>query len=399
MDFSLGTDLLEFQHLVRGFVKREFDPGEGGRQQGSGFNRQGWDKCADFGIQALPITERYGGLGKDLLACVVAMEELGYGCRDGGLLFSLCCHIGTCALPIQLMGTDAQKNTYLPGMAAGYLIGGHPIADLGTPTEGARTPIRATRTGTGFSLRGTIRHAANASVANVFTVFAVTDGGPADDPGNPNAPRQGLTAFLVNRDEAGVHIGTPKPSMGLGGSLIAELSFDDCQVPETAVLGAVDGAQELLSARFRWQMVCLLACALGRMERQLDASLHFAGERHQFGRNIGEFQAVSHRLADMKMRVELSRLLLHKTAWMENRGQDSLMYAAIAKLFVGAGYVASSRDAIQIHGGYGYMTESGVERDLRDAMGSHAYAGASDVQRDIIAHLLGVGEPDAIPRI
>lgn len=406
MDFSLDADAETLQRSVLEFATKEFASSSAAARNATGFDQRGWDKCADFGLQALPITERYGGLGKDLGACAVALEALGRGCRDGGLLFSLCVQLGTGALPVMHYGTDAQKNRYLPGMAAGYLVGGHAMPEAGIDSSDARTAVRAIPTDAGYALRGVERFASNASCAHVFLVFASEPSGPASAE-NSDASEP-LTAFLVARDTPGLTIGASHSAMGLGHSLIGELSFDDCQVPRSAVLGQPGAGMEIFAARFRWFLCCLLATTLGRMERQLHEAREYAQNRQQFGKPIGAFQTVAHRLADMKMRVEMARLLVHRLAWSEARNLvnrpgtdgwatssgvlDADLFAAIGRLFIGQAYISSSRDAIQLHGGYGFMAEAGVASDLHDALGYHAIGGMADAQRDMIARMLGVGD-------
>jgi alkylation response protein AidB-like acyl-CoA dehydrogenase len=178
--------------------------------------------------------------------------------------------------------------------------------------------------------------------------------------------------------------------MGLRTSPMAELVFEDCFIPDGARLGPEGAGAKIFGSSMEWERSCILASQIGAMERQLEESVAYAREREQFGQPIGKFQAVSHRLVDMKLRLETSRLLLYKVAWLKKEGKPATMEAALAKLYLSEAFVASSLDAIQVHGGYGYTTEFEIERDLRDAVGGMLYSGTSEIQRNIIARLLGL---------
>jgi alkylation response protein AidB-like acyl-CoA dehydrogenase len=166
--------------------------------------------------------------------------------------------------------------------------------------------------------------------------------------------------------------------------------FQDCEVPSTNVLGRPGGGMAVFNASMDWERSCILASAVGTMQRQLERSIDYARERKQFGQSIGKFQAVSHRIVEMKLRIETARLLLYRLGWLKGRGRTSAHEAALVKLHVSESFVRSSLDAIQIHGGYGYMTELELERELRDAIGGRLYSGTSDIQRNIIAASLGL---------
>lgn len=402
MDFALTPDLLELKRSIAAFTEKEFGnkPYDIPRES---LDLDAWRRCADFGIQALPVPAAYGGLDRDLMACAIVMQTLAHGCRDSRLLFALSAHFGTFALPILRFGTDAQKNEYLPAMSAGRLIGGHTL-DTVAPNQSLELPLTATKTTDGYLLDNAACMVTHPSNAHVFLVFAAVEEQPPSSDNHPPParttppdrypPQTACTALLIRRDTQGLDIG---PTQSIDEPCIAptaSLAFHGCEVRESDVLGRVHGGRDLLTMRFRWELCCLLACALGRMERQLADCLSYTRDRRQFGKPISEFQAVAHKLADMKVRIELGRVLLEKIAWMESHGQDALMFVAIAKLFIGRGYIASSRDAVHLHGGYGYMRESGMPHSLDAALAQHSYQGAADVQRDIIAYLLGIRTPN-----
>jgi alkylation response protein AidB-like acyl-CoA dehydrogenase len=220
-----------------------------------------------------------------------------------------------------------------------------------------------------------------APLADVALVFATT---------NPAAGKWGISAFLVERGTPGFRAEPMQQKMGLRTVPIGELAFEDCTVPESSRLGPEGAGVSISQHSLEVERCCILASQLGAMERQLARAVEHARSRHQFGQSIGKFQSVSNRLADMKLRIETARLLLYKVAWLVDRGTPAMMEAALLKLYLSEAFVESGLDAIRIHGGEGYLSAAGIERDLRDAIGGVIYAGTSDIQRNIVARLLGV---------
>jgi hypothetical protein len=230
-------------------------------------------------------------------------------------------------------------------------------------------------------LTGSKTFVTNAPVADLFVVFArLARGGGIG----------GVTAFLVERETPGLTVGPPMRKMGLRTSPMAEVALAGCEVPAGAVLGAPGSGAAVFTTSIDWERSMLLAPALGTMQRQLEDSVRHARERRQFGQPIGKFQAVSGRIVDMAVRLETSRLLLYRLAWLRGQKKRPLFESALAKLHVSESLVQSSLDALQVHGGAGYLVESGLERDVRDAIGSRIYSGTSEIQRAIVARGLGL---------
>jgi hypothetical protein len=215
----------------------------------------------------------------------------------------------------------------------------------------------------------------------VFVVFASID---------PRKGVLGLTCLLVDRDTPGFRVSPPIGKMGLTTSPMAELVFDDCEVPVESRLGKEGRAAAIFDDSMEWERSCILAPFLGTMQRQLELCLRHAKQRRQFGKRIGDFQAVSGRLVQMKVRLETGRLLLYRAAWAKQHGQPAAGEAAIAKLYLAEAALQSSLDAVQIHGGYGFTTEYEFERQVRDAVGGRLYSGTSEIQAAIIARTLGL---------
>jgi hypothetical protein len=221
----------------------------------------------------------------------------------------------------------------------------------------------------------------NAPIADIAVVFATVD---------PSKGISGITAFIVNKEMQGFSISRHLDKMGLRTSPMAEIILQNCFVPEENRLGQIGGGTSIFTNSMGWERSSILGSQIGAMEYQLETSIRYARERRQFGQPIGKFQSVSNRIADMKVRLETARLLLYNVAWTKQQGKSAVLEAALAKLYLSECFVESSLDAIRIRGGYGYMTEFEVERDLRDAIGGIIYSGTSDIQRTIIARLSGL---------
>ena len=380
MDFSWSEEQRQLEESVIAFARRELrtDPGVEEHQ----FSRGLWRKCAAFGLQGLPISEEHGGQGADALTTMLALEALGYACTDNGLIFSINAHVWSAAMPILRFGTEAQKRHYLPGLCDGTLIGvqGMTEPESGSDAFGLRT--RASQRDAEFLLTGTKTFVTNAPIADVFIIFASTD---------PSLGSMGISAFIVDREAPGLTVGKAFEKMGLRSSPMSELFFDGCVVPEENLLGKLGNGMAIFNHSIDWERACILASAVGAMQRQVEESVAYARSRYQFGQAIGRFQAVSHRIADMRVRTDAARLLLYSAGFAKQQGVKApAAESAIAKLFIGEAWVQNSLDALQNHGAYGYMTETGVERDVRDSIAGRIYSGTSDIQRNIIASSLGL---------
>jgi alkylation response protein AidB-like acyl-CoA dehydrogenase len=348
---------------------------------GETFNAAAWRQCAEFGVLGMPVPKEHGGLGLGLSALLSVMEGLGYGTRDQGLLFSLNAHLWTNTIPILRYGTAEQRQRFLPGLCDGSLIGANAASepDAGSDVFSMRT--RAVRDGESYVLNGTKMFVTNATVADLYVAYATLD---------PALGVTGVTAFIVERDTPGLSISRKLHKMGLRTSPMAEVIFEDCRIPISNRLGREGRGVEVFECSMEWERGSILASCLGVMRRQLEDCVRHARERRQFGRPIGKNQSVANRIVDMKVRLETCRPLVHRIGELKDRDRPAMLEAAMAKLYVSDCFVKSSLDAVQIFGGYGYMTEQQVERDLRDAVGSGLYSGTSEIQRNIIAKALGL---------
>jgi alkylation response protein AidB-like acyl-CoA dehydrogenase len=314
----------------------------------------------------------------DLLA---VMEGLGRGARDQGLLFSLNAHLWTNSIPILRYGSTEQRKRYLPGLCDGTLVGANAASEPDSGSDVFSMRTRAMRDGSGYVLSGTKMFVTNAPVADLFVAYATV---------KPELGPMGITAFIVERDTPGLVISRELDKLGLRTSPMAEVVFEDCRVPAEQRLGREGRGVEVFECSMEWERGCILASCLGVMHRQLQACVEHARTRKQFGKPIGKYQSVANRLVDMRVRLDTSRPLVYRIGALKDAGRDATTEAAIAKLHVSESFVKSCLDAIQVFGGYGYMTETGLERDLRDSVGSTLYSGTSEIQRNIIARGLGL---------
>ncbi len=380
MEFAWNDEQLEFRSNVIDFAQ-SLNEGLVEREKAGVFPRDLWSRCAEFGVQGLPIPEEYGGTNADVITTMISMEALGYACRDQGLLFSIHAHMWAVELPILAFGTGEQKHLYLPKLCDGSWIGAHGMSEPDSGSDAFGLTTRAARDGDRYTLNGTKTFVTNAPEADLFLVFATVD---------RQKKMWGVTAFLVERGTKGLSVSNKIEKMGLTTSPMAEVILEDCEVPVENRLGREGQGAAIFNHSMGWERSCILASDVGAMERQLETCVDYAKTRHQFDKPIGNFQLISSKIADMKVRLETSKLLLYRAAWAQATGGDNGLEAAIAKLHISEAAVQSALDAIQIHGGYGYMREFEVERALRDSIGGKLYSGTSEIQRLIIARHLGL---------
>ena len=381
MDFSWQPEQEQLYARMVTFARDALDDDVAADERESRFPRDKWDRCAQEGILGLALPVEHGGAGHDVLTVAHAMEGLGYGCRDNGLLLALNAQMWTVQMSILQAGTTEQKQRYLPELVSGRSIGAYAITEPEAGSDVYRQQARADRRDGTYRLNGHKILISLAAVADLVVVFAST---------RPDAGAWGVSAFLVDRGTPGLEIGPPVDKMGLRTVPMAEIRLVDCDVPVSARLGHEGAGLAISNNSLEWERSCMLATYIGTMQRQLERTVAEARTRRQFDRPIGDFQAVSHRIVEMKLRLECARALAYRVAWKKSRGENAPLEAALAKICLSEGFTASSLAALLVHGGRGYLSETEVERDLRDAVGSLIYGGTSDIQRNVVARLLGL---------
>ncbi len=343
------------------------------------FSREAWQRCADYGLLRMPIPEEYGGMGHPITDLIAVMEGLGYGCRDQGLLFSLNAHLWTNSIPILLYGTQEQKQKYLKSLSDGTLIAANGASEPDAGSDIFSMKTSAQLDGDHYLLNGTKMFVTNAPVADLFVVYATL---------NPELGSMGITAFIIDRNTPGLTVSSSIEKMGLRTAQMGKVTFNDCKIPRSNRLGREGRGVEIFECSMEWERGCILATCLGHMKWQLERCIDHVRKRKQFGRSIGKFQSVANLIVSMKIRLETCRPLIYRIGYLKEKNLPTLMESAIAKAHVSESYVQSSLDAIRVFGGYGYLTEYEIERDLRDSVGSILYSGTSEIQRNIIARCL-----------
>ncbi|WP_437722386.1 acyl-CoA dehydrogenase family protein [Sorangium sp. So ce861] len=356
------------------------------------------------GALGLPIARDLGGEGLDLVTTALAYEGLGAALRDGGVLLAAGAHLFGVALLLARVGTPAQQRAWLPRMATGERMATVAATEAGAGSDVASAEATADRTAAGYRLTGEKRYVTWADRADVYLAIA-RDGGDGRAGG---APARGLTALLVPRDAAAgadaagapaaaaglgaarIRPGPPLATAGLRGARLAPVSFAACEVGPDALLGRAGAGLAVFQIAMTYERALILAFRLGAMERALGEAVRFARERAIGGRSIARHQAVAHRLARMKLRLETSRLLVYRAAWELDQGHRGQAEAALAKWHAADSAVQFALDDLQLRGGAGYLEESGLPSAVDDALGGSIHSGTSDVLATIVARWLGV---------
>ncbi|MGH3972830.1 MAG: acyl-CoA dehydrogenase family protein [Pseudonocardiaceae bacterium] len=350
-------------------------------EQGA-FSWDKWKLIQQCGILSLPFDQRWGGLGQDLITTMYVLEGLGEGCRDGGLSFSVTTSMASVGIPLEHFGSAELKDKYLPRICSGEAIGAHAITEADGGSDAMHMRTKANRDGDHFILRGSKTFVSNGPIADMFVIYAGTH--PAGGP-------LGTTAFLVERDTPGLEIGKPIKKMGLRTAPLSELFFDQCRIPASRVIGRVGGGFLVLDYVMKREILFSFIVNVGEMQHRLDRCIDYAKTRTQFGKPIGSYQAIANKIVDMKIRLETARKWLYDTAERLVNGQNVTVDMAIAKLLTSESNVTSSLAAVQIFGGNGYMTEYGLEKDVRNAVAGTIYSGTTEIQYNRIASMLGLG--------
>ncbi|MBQ1090517.1 MULTISPECIES: acyl-CoA dehydrogenase family protein [Streptomyces] len=342
-----------------------------------------WDKWKTLqrcGLLTVPFETRYGGRGGTLTDTMRALEGLGYTCRDSGLGFCASTQIVSVGVPLQAFGSEQLKSRFLPGIVSGDLVTAHAITEPDHGSDALNISSTATRDGGDYVIDGGKMFITNAPIADLFLLYVRT---------GPPGPF-GLSVFLVERDTPGLRVGDPLTTMGLRTSPLSQVTFDGLRVPATRRIGQEGAGFLILDHVMKREVLLSFSLTLGEMEHRLERVLEYAKSRRQFGEPIGAFQSVAHRIADMKISVETARKWLADTGAKVEAGQDAALDVAATKTVVSEANKRTALDAVQIFGGQGYLVSTGIERDVRNAIGGTIYSGTSEIQRNRIASLLGL---------
>jgi alkylation response protein AidB-like acyl-CoA dehydrogenase len=351
----------------------------------AGYTREDWAVLGDCGLLGASVPVRLGGRGRTATQTATLFETAGEVCHDTGMIFAAAAHLFACAMPLARAATTAAHERWLAAMCAGDAIAGNAMTEEQAGSDTSRLSTTARRADGGYVLDGTKSWVSNGPVADVYLVYATTD---------PRAGHLGITAFLVERTDDGVQPGPALEKTGLRSCPAGPLHLTECFVPDERVVGPVGGGGAVFAHSMAWERSCLFALYVGLQRRLLDRCVAHARDRRQFGRPIGEFQAVADRIVTMKQRLESGRLLLLRACEALDDGpdgaDDTTGWVALAKLVISEGAVASSLDAVNLFGGAGYTKEEPVGLILRDTLASTVFSGTSDIQRRVIAREMGL---------
>jgi hypothetical protein len=386
VEFSFTDEQRAFKEQVLKFSQKEIAPYAEESDWKGEFCWEAWKKMGAFGLLGLPYPEEYGGSAADVVTACLAGEALAQGGAEGGLCLAWGAHTYLCGDTILVNGSEAQKRKYVPKIASGEWVGALGLTEPGAGSDAASIRTTAKREGDYYLLNGTKMFITNGPIADVLVVMALTD---------KEKKAGGISAFIVEKDFPGYSVGRELKKMGVKASTTGELIFEDCPVPAQNLLGKEGDGFGMALVTLEWDRSALMAPFLGALEYALEASIKYAKERVQFGRPIASFQAMQHKLADIKVTVEAVRLLIYRVAWLKDQGKSfNPVEAAAAKLFVGELGMKAASDAVQIHGGYGFMHEYPVERIFRDAKLGAIGGGTTEIMRLIIARsIFAAGKP------
>ena len=370
------------RRTVRTFADERIAPVADELERRAEFPHEIIREAAKLGLLGVPYPEEIGGTGLDSLAYAITVEELSRASGSVGIIVSA--HTSLGAGPINIAGTPEQKEKYLRPLASGEKLGAYGLTEPGAGSDSRGTRTRAHWDGQCWVLNGAKRFITNAGVAQTYIVTAVTDRSATEGSNK-------ISAFIVEAETPGFTIGRMEEKMGLHASNTGELLFNDCKVPPENMLGEEGRGDRTFLETLDGGRIGIGAMALGLAQAAYEAASAYAKEREQFGRPIGAFQGVAFMIADMATEIDAARLMVYRAAWLKDRHKPFSTQAAMAKLYASEVAMRATNAAVQIHGGYGYITEYKVERYLRDAKLTEIGEGTSQIQRMVIArNLLGI---------
>jgi len=379
MNFDLTDEQLMVRDMVRDFAQNEIAPQAARLDETSAFPLETFTTMGKLGILGIPFPEKYGGAGGDTVSYALAVEEIGRACGSTGLSYAAAVSLG--ASPIYYFGTEAQKQAYLVPLASGEALGAFGLTEPNAGSDAGGTQTKAEKVDGEYVINGSKCFITNASYARTTIVTAVT--------GKKASGSSIVSAFIVPSDTPGFKVSKEYDKMGLRGSNTAEIVLEDVRVPEENLLGNSSKGFSQFLYTLDGGRISIGALSVGIAQAAFEAALKYAKERVQFGKAISKFQAIQFKLADMAMHIELARNMVLKSAWLKDKGRPFAKESAMAKLYASEICMRACDQAIQIHGGYGYMKEYPVERYLRDAKLMEIGEGTSEIQRLVIAKHLG----------
>ena len=378
------TEYLTEEHqsireMIRDFATKEIAPKAAQVDREAKFPAETFKALGKLDMLGLLVPTEYGGAGLDYRSYAIAVEEIGRACGSTGLSYAAHVSLGT--NPIKLFGNDEQKKKYLPKLASGEFIGCWALTEPGTGSDASSQKTTAKRDGDHYILNGTKQFITNATDADTAIIMAMTD---------PSQGRKGISSFVVEKGTPGFFVSKVEKKLGMRGSPTASLTFEDCRIPATQMLGAENDGYKQALMTLEGGRISIGSLALGIAQASFDAALQYAKQREAFGQPIGKFQLIQGYLADMATQIHAARLMLYHAAYLKDNHRRVTLEGSQAKLFASEIASRCANLCVQIHGGYGYIEDFPAERFLRDAKLCEIGEGTSEIQRLVIARQLGL---------
>ncbi|MEV4148820.1 acyl-CoA dehydrogenase family protein [Amycolatopsis sp. NPDC049691] len=344
--------------------------------------RSAWETAAKLGVTGLCLPEEHGGGGLGALDTALSFEALAQGGADPGLLFGLAAHLLACGIVLAEHAHGDVRADLVAGLCSGAVVAGNAMTEAQAGSDTSRIATTAVADGDSYLIDGTKSFVSNAGLADVYVTYAMT---------TPGGGHLGMSAFAVPANLPGVRVAEPLEKLGLTGCAAAVVEFTGCRVPRDHLLGAENAGSGVFAKSMVWERACLPAIFVGVMDHQLRRCVDHVRGRRQFGRRLGDFQAVSHRIAVMKQRLESSRLLMYRACWLIDRDDPGAgAAAALAKAAVAEAAVDNGVDAVKVFGARGYLAADGIGQQLLDALPLHIFSGTTDIQRELVVKGLGI---------
>ena len=359
--------------MVRDFARKEIAPIAIEIDENERFPEETFRKMADLQLLGMPVSEKYGGAGFDLISYLITLEELARVCAATALSYSA--HISLCSTPIELFGTDEQKKKYLTPLATGQKLGAFGLTEPGAGSDAGGTKTTAVRDGNTFILNGSKVFITNAAVADIFVITAVTE---------QNKSTRGISSFILEKGMPGFEVGKKEKKLGMRASPTSMLHFNNVKVPAENLLGELNRGYKQFLMTLDGGRIGIGAQSLGIAKAAFEKTIKYAHQREQFSKKLIDFQSVQFKIADMALKIKAAENLVYSAAEKRMKGLPHKCEASMAKLYASEAVVDICKEAIQIHGGYGYVKEYEVERYWRDAKLMEIGEGTSEVQRMVI---------------
>ena len=377
MNFSLTEEQKMIRQTARDFAINELAPGAVERDEKKIWPREAIQKMGELGFMGMMVSPKWNGSGMDVISYALAMEEIARVDASASVVMSvnnsLVCYL------LEKFGSDFQKEKYLKPLASGKKIGAYSLSEPQSGSDASNMRTVAKKDGDHYIVSGTKNWVTSGINSDIVMLFAMTETGVG---------HKGISCFIVEKGWDGFEAGKPEDKLGIRASDTSELYFDNVRIPAENLVGGEGIGFKIALTTLDGGRIGIASQALGIAQASLDASISYSKERVQFGKPISANQGIQFKLADMAMSIETARLLIHKAAWAKQNGLDYGHLASMAKVYASEAAMKASTDCVQIHGGYGYIRETGVERLMRDAKITQIYEGTSEIQRLVIARAL-----------